>query len=257
MAEPDDKPIRKRATIMDALSLADSESGGGSVVHKLGREIVDGTFPPEQRLPDEATMLSRYAVSRTALREAYSKLAAKGMIAARPRVGTSVRPPSDWNMLDTDVLGWHLQTRRPEEIARDLYPIRGMVEPNAAAMAAQHHTAEQLSEIERALEEMHASASEENALVGADLRFHTAILRATGNHFIGVFSSLIHAAMLSTFQISWRAAAEDVIKDERLEQHRQVFEAIKARRPEEARASMQLLLDDSIGDVADVIGPQP
>ena len=71
-----------------------------SVAHNIGRDIVSGKFQPDTRLPDEASMLKRYSVSRTALREAYSKLAAKGLILARPKVGTSGRPHAFWNMLD-------------------------------------------------------------------------------------------------------------------------------------------------------------
>ena len=70
-------------------------------------------------------MRARFSVSRTALREAYSSLAAKGLIAARPKVGTRVRPKSDWNMLDPEVLAWHIQTLPNENLAEDLYVFAG------------------------------------------------------------------------------------------------------------------------------------
>ena len=92
--------------------------------------------PPGSLLPNEFEMRERFAVSRTALREAYRVLTAKGLIVSRPKVGTRVRPKSDWNMLDPEVLAWHLQTVPTEGFVSDLFVLREMVEPAAAAMAA-------------------------------------------------------------------------------------------------------------------------
>jgi DNA-binding FadR family transcriptional regulator len=224
-----------------------------SVAHNIGRDIVSGKFQPDTRLPDEASMLKRYSVSRTALREAYSKLAAKGLILARPKVGTSVRPHAFWNMLDPEVLGWHMQTKPAGEIARELYTLRRMVEPAAAALAAQMRTDEDLSKIEIAFLDMNATSMDESELIEADLRFHVEILFATGNHFIGAFSALIHAAMMTTFKLSWRGAAAVLIKEERLVQHGEVLEAIRQQDAELAKQRMEALLDASINDVSGAI----
>lgn len=224
-----------------------------NVAHNIGRDIVSGKFQPDTRLPDEASMLKRYAVSRTALREAYSKLAAKGLIIARPKVGTSVRPHAFWNMLDPEVLSWHMQTKPAGEIARELYTLRRMVEPAAAALAAQMRTDEDLRKIEAAFLDMNATSMDESELIEADLRFHVEILFATGNHFIGAFSALIHAAMMTTFKLSWRGAAAVLIKEERLVQHGEVLEAIRQRNADLAKQRMEALLDASINDVSGVI----
>ncbi|MFZ2102708.1 MAG: FadR/GntR family transcriptional regulator [Oricola sp.] len=237
-----------------AYQLADPMAASGvNVVNQLGREIVSGVFPPDTRLPDEASMLKRYSVSRTALREAYSKLAAKGMIVARPKVGTSVRQPVFWNMLDPEVLGWHLQTRPAREIAMDLYALRRMVEPAAAGLAAQVRSEDVLRRIEDAFANMKATSKSEAELVEADLRFHLEILFSTRNHFIGAFSALIHAAMMSTFRLSWRGAEVAFIKENRLKQHGDVLDAIRQRDPDLARARMEALLDDSIRDVNEAL----
>lgn len=255
LLSPDNTKKMADTAVSDrAYVLADpTGSPGLSILHRLGREIVSGEYPPDTRLPDEASMLKRYSVSRTALREAYSKLTAKGMIVARPRVGTSVRPPAFWNMLDPEVLGWHLQTRPPNELAMDLYALRRMVEPPAAALAAGIRTEEELRKIESAYKDMAIKAHKEADLVEADLRFHLEILFATHNHFIGAFSALIHAAMISTFRLSWRGASAAVIKDARLKQHGDVLEAIRQRNPALASQRMETLLDDSIRDVNEAL----
>lgn len=232
------------------IGLTSMELGHGNsaqIVNLIGCEIVSGAFKPETRLPNEASMREKYSVSRTALREAYSKLTAKGLIRARPKIGTHVRPQSDWNMLDSDVLSWHLHTMPPQAIARDLYTLRRMVEPSAAALAAEVHTEDGLAKIVDAYADMEACQSGSNKLIEADSRFHLAILAATGNHFIGAFSALIQAAMLSTFRLSWRGAQN--IRVDRLLQHKDVLDAITARDSSLASKSMERLLDDSINDV--------
>jgi DNA-binding FadR family transcriptional regulator len=78
------------------------------------------------------------------------------------------------------------------------------------------------------------------------LRFHQAILDATGNQFIATLGGLIRTALLGSFKVGWRGA---VIKDDRLHQHRAVLQAIEAREPDSARERMAKLLQDSIDDV--------
>lgn len=217
------------------------------LVNKLGQEIVSGVHKPEIRLPNEAVMLERFAVSRTVLREAYSVLTAKGLIVARPRVGTSVRPKSEWNMLDPDVLTWHLQSVPSESFIADLYVLRDFVEPPAAAIAANVRTSDTVEKISAAYDDMERHKNGTGELIAADFRFHSAILEATGNHFIGALGGLIHTALLSSFSLSWQGAAG--IKEERLEQHRAVFEAIRDELPDLASKRMKELLRDSMSDV--------
>jgi GntR family galactonate operon transcriptional repressor len=222
-------------------------SSAVNLASRIGRDIVEGRYAERKVLPNETEMRETYSVSRTALREAYSKLTAKGLLAPRPKVGTTVRAREDWNMLDQDVLGWHLQVVPASEIATELYALRRMVEPGAAALAAERWTEADLVEINSALEAMRRNANDEKDLVEADFAFHTAILRATQNPFINAFSALIRAAMLSTFELSWRGA--EVIKDTRLQQHADVARAIGDRHAAKARADMERLLDESINDV--------
>ena len=161
------------------------------LTNEIGRGIVSGGYPPETILPNEAEMRARFSVSRTVLREAYSSLAAKGLIAARPKVGTRVRPKSDWNMLDPEVLAWHIQTLPNENLAEDLYVLRGMVEPPAAALAAADPAPATIKRIADAYADMVRFKDGTGDLVAADLEFHMAILQATGNYFIGALGALI------------------------------------------------------------------
>ena len=214
---------------------------------RLGQEIVAGVYPAGSLLPNAQDMCARFSVSRTALREAYSILSAKALILARPKIGTRVRPKSEWNLLDPEVLAWHLAATPSEHLVDELFALRQMVEPPAAALAAGAPSRNTVQAIADAYERMERFKNGEGDLIGADLDFHMAILQASGNRFLAALGGLIQTALECTFRLSWRGAAG--IQDNRLLQHREVFEAIRDAAPDRARERMEELLRDSIGDV--------
>jgi len=223
----------------------------GQLAGRLGQEIVAGAHGAGALLPNAQEMCARFSVSRTALREAYSVLSAKGLIVARPKIGTRVRPRSEWNLLDPDVIAWHLVATPSEHLVDELFALRQMVEPPAAALAASaagRDTVERIAEAYGRMERFRNGAGD---LVGADLDFHMAILEASGNRFLAALGALIHAALECTFRLSWRGAAG--IEENRLAQHREVFEAIRDRAPGRAAERMAALLGDSIGDVREYL----
>ena len=130
------RPVAEPALLRDRATQAFERNIRASLAGRLGREIVGGVYPPGSLLPNAADMCAMFKVSRTALREAYSVLTAKALIVARPKIGTRVRPKADWNMLDPEVLSWHLQSTPSEGFVAELFALRQMIEPAAAAMAA-------------------------------------------------------------------------------------------------------------------------
>ncbi|MEP7239335.1 MAG: FadR/GntR family transcriptional regulator [Devosia sp.] len=216
------------------------------LVHRLGSDIVRGVYPPGSLLPNEADIGARLEVSRTTLREAYSVLASKSLIVARQRVGTRVRPRAEWNMLDSDVLAWHLEAEPTEAFVSELFTLRQMIEPEAAALAAEVTTPGTVERISAAYDAMERAKEGSGDLVGADLQFHIAILDASGNRFISALSALIHASLVATFRLTWEGAS--YLREERLFQHRDVLHAIRDHNPAKARARARVLLTDSMAD---------
>ncbi len=95
-----------------------------SLAAALGCEIIAGLYPPGSRLPNEASLLVRFGVSRPTLREAFRALEAKGLIVSRQKVGTMVRPKADWHMLDADFLAWHMQAAPTEVFVSDVLQLQ-------------------------------------------------------------------------------------------------------------------------------------
>ena len=215
----------------------------GQVVHELGRRIVTGDIGEGVVLPNETELGASFDVSRTALREGIKVLTAKGLLASRTRTGTRVRPRSEWNMLDPDILAWRLNSddQQIEKFIQDLVEFRQAIEPLAASLAAERATDEQIAEIEQAYEAMVEAGDDVDAAVEPDLRFHHAILQASGNELLAPLGALIETALTASFRMVSPAFQFDV-----LAVHKAVLDTIKARDSRGAWKAMFNLLDHAI-----------
>lgn len=217
------------------------------IANTLGALIVSDWHPPGRALPTEIELCASLSVSRSALREAFKLLAAKRLIVSRQKVGTLVRPRADWNMLDPEVLAWHLQAAPTDAFVTGLFEVRKIVEPSAASLAAERRSPDALARIEGALADMFRFQDGAGDLTNADLRFHQAILDATGNYFLASFGAVIESSLRASFQLSWDTAHHT--PEYSLRQHQGVAEAIRDQRPSDAYAIMAQLLRSAIEDV--------
>lgn len=215
--------------------------GAGRIAAEIGAAIVAGTYPPHELMPGEIEFGRRFGASRTVVREAFKLLSAKGLIASRKRAGTRAQPREAWHMLDVDVLAWRLMNGQDEpKFVFDLLQARAVIEPAAAAMAARSRTPQALQAIEDAFADMERAAHDPALFAGPDIRFHKAILAATGNDFIAAFGTLIEAALGMFVRIASRHAGAPAPS---VPLHRAILAAIRRRDAEGAHAAMLALLD--------------
>ena len=228
----------------------------GEVVRRLALAILEGDWAPGERLPNEAELGGRFGVSRTSLREAVRFLSAKGLIEARPRLGMAVRERDAWNLLDPDLLAWQAERGDLEpQLIASLVEARRVIEPAAAALAAERATAADLARIEAAYLAMARSLPADlDACCAADLDFHAEILRATHNLVFRQLIGTMGAALGATMRLSTRLSQA---YEATLHVHRDVLEAIRLRDPQAAEARMRALLDLARHDLAPVIGRVP
>lgn len=216
------------------------------VARELGRRIVAGHFPPDTLLDEETTLAERYNVSRVVLRDAVKILVGKGMLDVRRGIGTRVKPRSSWIMLDDDVLAWHLSAPPNKDFIQQLTDIRIAFEPKAAAWAAERATDADLANIEAALIKMDASRHNVDEFVVADAMFHRAILRAAHNEFLSAIEGVIYSALLVSVRVT---NADKEQNDQSVPLHRDVYEAILARKPELAAGAVEVMLNDAKGRI--------
>jgi GntR family galactonate operon transcriptional repressor len=217
----------------------------GETVHEIGRRIVGGKLKPGDLLP-EAELIAELDVSRTVLREAIKVLSAKGLVEARPRIGTKVSARVHWRLMDPDVLAWQSETGLDEPFLRNLAEVRYVIEPAATRLAAQRATEEEADLIEEAYRQMEAHIVHSEAFVAADMQFHFGILAACHNEILEQMSSAIGEALetsrVVTIEVPGSAAAH-------LPLHKAVVEAIRERDPDAAERAMRKLIERVQSDI--------
>jgi len=226
---------------------AGAETVHGSVVAAIGRSILRGVYAPGDLLPREDDLAEELGVSRTSVREAVRVLAAKGLLQARRRVGVRVRERDDWNLLDPLVLSWHPDVGRDQALITSLIEARRIIEPAAAALAAKRAAAADLVRIEQALLGMERSVRTDlQACCEADLRFHASLIAASHNVVLKGLTGTIEAALRATFTITNRLMTA---QSRALAAHRAVFECVRMRDADGARAATIDLLDVAARDL--------
>ena len=131
-------------------------------------------------MPTEPELAASLGVSRATVRDAIKVLSGKGLVRTARRYGTRVLPVEDWNLLDGDVVRWHRRDHpRMRRIFAETTELRCIMEPAAAALAAERATEAQVGTILGAAYAIHPEADDVQALFDADCRFHVTILDAT------------------------------------------------------------------------------
>ena len=226
-------PVRERSNLTTNLAA------------QIGCRIASGRLGSGRSLPTEREIQAEFGVSRTVVREAVRHLAAKGLVTVGPKVGTRVREATDWNMLDADVMRWHLlaEVRRP--FVEALYEMRLINEPAAARLAAQRIGADDKRRLGEALQGMADNPRGSPELIAADVAFHRVILEATGNPILRSLGAMIEKSLTISFSLSWKQNPQE----ETVRQHARVHDAICAGDPDAAEDSMRRLIESAFEDV--------
>lgn len=175
-------------------------------VSKILDAIVSGEFQVGSALPPEAELAEWLAVARPTMREAVRILTERGVLDVVHGRGTFVVEPLKWKDLST-IIWWLSQVSSPRELGIYLSEVRRMIEVGACGLAAERRSEEDLESLRQALVD-YDRAVETNDIEGAttaDLRFHEAILTASGNPFVaavmGPLADALHDSRLETTSI--------------------------------------------------------
>jgi DNA-binding FadR family transcriptional regulator len=220
----------------------------GHVVQEVGRRIVSGAEPPGSIL-DIERLEATFDVSKTVVREALKVLAAKGLVDARPKRGTFVRPRADWSLLDPDLLRWQFESSARDQFLTNLHEVRLIVEPAGARLAADRRTDDDLGALERALTLVPAKASPEE-IVEADLNFHRTLLAASHNELLARMEHIIEIGLRAR-DLLVHAAGH---REDFLPPHQAVLAAVRSGDPDAAERAMRELLDQAARDQAELGG---
>lgn len=223
-------------------------SSHDQVAQVLGNEILAGVIPPGSKLPQEAEILARFDISRTVLREVFKTLTAKGLIVSKTRVGTTVQDSSHWNYFDADILAWKVSQGFDLDFLRDLAEIRVAIESAAARAAAERRTDADVAEMRRHLDGMRGATGSARDFAEADLQFHKAIGRASGNALMRSLSAVIETALMASFRMSSPVNEAEEHRTS-VRGHARIVDAIEARDGEGAARAMRDIIGHGVSRI--------
>jgi len=217
-------------------------SGASTIFKALQADISAGRLKPGDSLESEHALMERFKVSRTMVRDAVAMLAGMGVVdRARGRSGVIQRVDGS-AISQLFPLMLSLSGR---ESLREVYELRILIESEAAALATQRGSTEELQEIQ-----MHAAAYHEaqqlrnpksdqtktSDFIASDTRFHTAVTRASGN---AMFARLLDVLVSFLQHVQIESCRDDPVRSaEASREHLRIVQAILARDPDAARIEM-------------------
>ena len=213
-----------------------------SVVRQIELLILRGILRPGERLPSERDMADRLEVSRPSLRDAIADLSERGLLVSRPGAGVFV----------AEVLGSAFSAAlirlfaTHEEAVFDYLSFRRDMEGLAAERAARLGSDTDLKVIAAIFAKMEAAHLKRDPADEAqlDAEFHMAIIEASHNvvmlHMLRSMFDLLRQGVFYNRQVMFR---NRMTRDQLLDQHRAINNAVQARKPEAARAAVTAHLD--------------
>ena len=207
----------------------------------LGRRITNDVYRQGQTMPTEPELAESLDVSRATVRDAIKVLSGKGLVRTARRYGTRVRPLEEWNLLDADVVAWHEPTHpRLRQMFAETTELRCIIEPAAAALAAERATPSQIDTILESAYAMQPGEGDVQTMFDADCRFHSTVLDATGNLMMRQMQRIILTMLRISYEFGVLIVDGEPVSREG---HIHVAQAIRDGNPAAAEAAMQAMLD--------------
>lgn len=236
---------RRSGPAVHVLQPVDRASLGDSVVERL-EELIFERLEPGEELPSEGKLAEALGVSRLTVREATRALEARGLLEIRQGRRPIVAAPSAALVGDF----FKFAVRRDPRAVLDLLDIRIALEVHTAVLAARRATKADLADMEMAVGAMRAAEADPEAFHAADVRFHENLAGGTGNDLL-VF--LIEALAEPLRESRLRSFAGHLArgggKEDLIDAHVAILDAVKSRNAKAAAAAMRFHLQQTERDL--------
>lgn len=220
--------------------------GGGlhhSVLTRIGADLTSGRLSAGDVFSMEQ-IEARYGVSRTVVREVIKVLESIGVATSRRRVGVTIQPESAWESLSPVIIHWRLEG--PQRLAqlREVSELRRGVEPQAAWLAAQRATPEQIERLRTAAAGMARTGpkGELSAYLEHDIVFHRTLLEASGNALLAGFAPFVAEALTGRTD---HDLMPDIPEQGAIDWHVEVAAAIADGHPELAEETTRRIVTEA------------
>jgi GntR family transcriptional repressor for pyruvate dehydrogenase complex len=213
--------------------------GDGATTEHVFTQIRDliesGELGPGDRLPSERMLADRLGMSRPSVRTGLRILSAMGVLQSRHGSGTflSTGPPAESQLLR---LLAALHGFTPDA----MFEARRMLEIGLAGLAAERASDEHLAMMAEEVADMYATLDDPKQYLAHDVRFHRAVALASGNPIVATLMDMVTAALFEN-RVQTVERATDMTESAGM--HRKIYQAIRGRKPEEAREAMRKHLE--------------
>jgi GntR family transcriptional regulator, transcriptional repressor for pyruvate dehydrogenase complex len=209
------------------------------VFEQISGFIRAGRFPTGGRLPAERELAALFKTSRQTVREAIYRAELVGLIEVRHGTGSFVvsrkpQAPADRPLIELIRIEAHR--------VGEFFEIRRALEGWCASQAAKVRTQSYLSAMKARLDAMRDLDVTEAAWEENDIGFHMALAAATGNPLAVRIMELLRESFSAFYRLK-RFIPSREEQQEIWQHHADIYEAVRARNPERARAALLAHMD--------------
>jgi GntR family transcriptional regulator, transcriptional repressor for pyruvate dehydrogenase complex len=202
------------------------------VVNHIRALIENGTLQPGDKIPPEREFANSLKISRASLRSGIGYLAAMGVMKVRHGVGTFVADgPPEFGKASLGIMGalhgfqsWQM------------FEARIILESSLASLAAERAREEHYALMAEEVAEMFGALSNPTDYLIHDVLFHRIIAQASGNPILAAIMETVTSSMYDKRRKTVERATD---LRESAEMHREIYRAIRARKPQDARKLME------------------
>jgi GntR family transcriptional repressor for pyruvate dehydrogenase complex len=202
------------------------------VVNHITALIEKGTLKPGDKIPPERELARSLKISRASLRAGLGYLAAMGVMKVRHGVGAFVADgPAELGKASLSLMGLLHGFQ-----SWQMFEARLILESNLAALAAERGTEEHYTALAEEVAEIFAFVDNPADFLIHDVLFHRIVAQASGNP---ILAALMETVTSSMYDRRSKTVGRSIDLRESAEMHREIFRAIRARNPQEARRLME------------------
>lgn len=216
-----------------------SRTVADDVMNGLLQQIQDRQLKLGDKLPSEKELCETYGVSRVSVRTAIQKLQAQGYVKTMPGKGSYVTADAPNNTV--------FSGQMPLSRRQYLYFIemRQAIELKCVDLMVERGKPEDFAELREAVEEMARNIDNAQAYTDADVRFHMALARGSGNElFDQIYRGLRESFRMYLWGMNFLAGKSK--HSYSLKNHQAICRAIENRDAAAARAIIEHSMESNL-----------
>jgi GntR family transcriptional repressor for pyruvate dehydrogenase complex len=203
-----------------------------AIIQELKSLIDSGHIPKGGKLPAERKLAKILNVSRPSLRVAIKALSLLGILENRQGDGTYLTTSDEWSIEPLSII---LSVKKGALL--EIFEARESIENSCAGFAALRRDEEDLKELQKALDNMHANFNDPDKYIGHDFNFHKAVIHAAKNLVFVDLMEKIYKLLVDARNKN-RKYPSELYQEKNFQQHVAIFEGIKKGNLQDATTAM-------------------